>query len=191
MKQRVSGLQDMLAGRGRPTGAGLRPWIGRSVGVGAALVLVVALPFAAPALAQDGFRVVTPVAPAPAPAPLGAPAPKAAAVTRTAASTRTAPAAAHNDTAGRYAILRGSKDTGCMLTLEAGVRGPRGSNKAVLAPACRDSGLLIFDPVGWELSQGQLVLMARKGHDTHLERQPDGTWQKDSKEGKPLTLRKI
>ena len=93
--------------------------------------------------------------------------------------------------AGRYAILRGNKDTGCMLTLEAGVRGPRGSNKAVLAPACRDSGLLIFDPVGWEVAQGRLVLMARKGHDTILDRQPDGTWLTDPKEGKPLTLRKI
>ena len=122
-------------------------------------------------------------------APLGSPSTRPVPV-----ASRTAPApaaAALGEFAGRYAILRGNKDTGCMLTLEAGVRGPRGSNKAVLAPACRDSGLLIFDPVGWEVAQGRLVLMARKGHDTILDRQPDGTWLKDPKEGKPLTLRKI
>lgn len=166
---------------------GVRRVMGGGRGLAGAMVLCVVL--AAPVLAQDGFRVVTPpgavgaapmtAAPAQAPRPVPV-------------ASRTPATASHGETAaGRYAVLRGEKDTGCMITLEAGVRGPRGSNKAILAPACRDSGLLIFDPVGWELSQGRLVLMARKGHDTHLDRQSDGTWLKDPKEGKPLTLRKI
>jgi hypothetical protein len=90
--------------------------------------------------------------------------------------------------AGRYAILRAEdRDTGCMLTLEA--RPAEGGNKAQLAPACRDNGVVIFDPVAWSLERGRLVLTARKGHKTFFERHQDGVWRRDAKEGKPLSLR--
>jgi hypothetical protein len=93
------------------------------------------------------------------------------------------------DVAGRYAILRGGgKDTGCMLTLDDKARGPHGSFKAILAPGCSDQGILIFDPVGWQVASGRLALVARKGHETHLDAQPGGTWAKDPKEGQPLEL---
>ena len=93
--------------------------------------------------------------------------------------------------AGRYSILRdGGKDTGCMLTLDHHVKGP-GGEKATLAPGCRDQGIVIFDPVGWQLVDGRLVLTARKGHTAHLDSQPDGTWKKDPKEGKGLSLKKL
>ena len=96
------------------------------------------------------------------------------------------------DVAGRYAILRGGgKDTGCMLTLDDKARGPAGSFKAILAPGCSDQGLLIFDPIGWESVSGHLALVARKGHETHLDKQPDGTWTKDPREGEALRLKKI
>jgi hypothetical protein len=95
------------------------------------------------------------------------------------------------DVAGRYAILRGGgKDTGCLLTLDDKTRGPHGSFKAILAPGCSDQGILIFDPVGWEIAGGHLALIARKGHKTHLDKQPDGSWSKDPKEGQPLGLMK-
>jgi Protease inhibitor Inh len=90
------------------------------------------------------------------------------------------------DIAGRYAILReGGKDTGCMLTLDAG------GNKASLAPACRDQGIVTFDPTGWQIVAGRLVLRARRGHSTHLDLQTDGTWTKDPGEGKLLILKKM
>lgn len=96
------------------------------------------------------------------------------------------------DVPGRYAILREqTKDTGCMLTLEEKAAGPKGSRKALLAPACRDQGMVIFDPTGWKLEGSRLVLYARKGHTTHLDKQADGNWLKDPKEGKSLSLRKI
>jgi hypothetical protein len=96
------------------------------------------------------------------------------------------------DVAGRYAILRaGGKDSGCMLTLDDKARGPHDSFKAVLAPGCSDSGMLIFDPVGWQIERGRLALVARKGHQTHLDQQPDGNWTKDPKEGAPLELKKL
>lgn len=92
---------------------------------------------------------------------------------------------------GRYAVLRdGAKDTGCMLTLDAAPRG--GGSRAHLAPACRDNGFVIFDPQSWSYVGGKLRLTARKGHSAMFDHAPDGTWQKDPKEGgKPLGFRKM
>ncbi len=89
------------------------------------------------------------------------------------------------DVAGRYAVLReAGRDTGCMVTLDA-------SSKAFLAPACRDQGIVIFDPASWRIVGGRLVLTARKGHSTQLDLQPDGTWLKDPKDGAALSLKKF
>lgn len=96
-----------------------------------------------------------------------------------------------SDMSGRYAVLReGGKDTGCMLTLDDKTPA-RGGTKAFLAPACRDQGIVVFDPVGWRLAAGRLVLTARKGHSTQLDLQADGTWLKDPKDGKSLGLKKL
>lgn len=93
--------------------------------------------------------------------------------------------------AGRYALLRqGGKDTGCRLTLAAPAAGTRGG-KGRLAPACRDKGVVIFDPASWQIAKGDLVLKARKGQTTDFDLQADGTWRKDPKSGKPLTLKKM
>lgn len=87
---------------------------------------------------------------------------------------------------GRYSVLReGNKDTGCMLTLHPGGR-------AQLAPACRDNGIAVFDPLGWSYAGGRLILRARKGHHANFEYTSDQSWQKDSKEGgKKLGFRKM
>jgi hypothetical protein len=103
---------------------------------------------------------------------------------------RTAPPAAPRavpgtGAVGRYAPLReAGKDTGCMITLEA-------SGRAQLAPACRDQGLVIFDPILWRVEQGQLALTARKGHKVYFDKQANGVWLRDPKEGKALALRPI
>jgi hypothetical protein len=95
------------------------------------------------------------------------------------------------DLSGRYAILReAGRDTGCMLTLDEKTPS-QGGSKAFLAPACRDQGIVVFDPVGWRIARGRLVLTARKGHSTELDLQPDGTWQKDPKDGRSLGLKKL
>jgi Protease inhibitor Inh len=77
-----------------------------------------------------------------------------------------------------------------MLILDNQIRAGGGA-RASLAPGCRDQGLLIFDPVSWQLAGGRLVLTARKGHKTYLAAQPDGSWKKDPKEGPPLSLKKL
>lgn len=109
-----------------------------------------------------------------------------------ASSSRSPAFVPNNAIVGRYSILRtGGKDTGCMLTLEDGSKKKWSGGKAFLSPACRDQGVVIFDPMGWRIVKGQLVLIARKGHKTRLDLQADGTWMKDSKEGKPLILKKM
>jgi hypothetical protein len=111
------------------------------------------------------------------------------ATTATSAAPSTPTAA---DIPGRYDIMRaGGKDTSCMLTLDGKAKGPKGGKKAALAPACRDQGIVIFDPAGWRLEKGRLTLTAKKGHETHLDLQADGTWAKDPKEGAALILKKM
>ena len=96
------------------------------------------------------------------------------------------------EVAGRYAVLRDkTRDTGCMVTLDDKARGPKTTLKARLAPACRDQGIVIFDPVGWEMKGDALVLTARKGHTVELTTQEDGTWMNDAKKGKTLSLKRI
>lgn len=122
-----------------------------------------------------GLALASPAAAAPA-RERAKPAPEAAAAGSS--SVRAA------DVAGRYAVLRNGKETGCMLTLE--------TNKAQLAPACRDNGLVIFDPKGWSVAGGKLQLKARKGHSAAFEMDKEGVWQRDSKDGgKPLALKKM
>jgi len=95
------------------------------------------------------------------------------------------------DPAGHYSVLReGDKDSGCMLTLDDQHKGS-GPKKAFLAPGCRDQGIIIFDPIGWQILNGRLILTARKGHKAELNLQPDGSWKKDPRDGKALTLKKL
>ncbi len=123
------------------------------------------------------------------PAATQAPAPTMAAQSASAASAPARP----NDVAGRYIILReGGRDVGCMLTLDDKARASNGDLKAQLAPACRDQGIVVFDPVAWRVERGRLVLTARKGHSANFDRQTDGAWWKDPAEGgKPLGVKKI
>ncbi len=96
------------------------------------------------------------------------------------------------DLAGRYAVMREKHDTGCMLTLDDQAKGKAGGERAQLAPGCRDQGIVIFDPVGWRLVNGALVLTARAGHTTKLGKTDEGNWAKDTKDGsKPIGLKKL
>ena len=100
-----------------------------------------------------------------------------------------APAQRMSDIAGRYAVIRESgRDTGCMVTLSEQGRG-RGMNRAQLAPACRDQGIVIFDPIGWHLERGHLVLHARKGHKLELDADGVDQWMKDG--AKPIGLKRL
>ena len=53
-----------------------------------------------------------------------------------------------------------------------------------------DTGLTIFDPVGWRYAGGRLTLVARRGHGTDLVFE-NGQWRKDPAVGAPLLMRKL
>lgn len=97
-----------------------------------------------------------------------------------------------SEVAGRYAVLReDNKDTQCMVTLFETPRG-KGYQRAQLAPACRDNGIVIFEPVAWTIDrQGRLSLQARNGHKMLLERDADGVWRRTEQKARPLGLRLI
>ena len=138
---------------------------------------------------SSGFRPI-PEANGPAAVPAKPAAPRAQAPAKPAAN---AAPVRGSEQAGRYNLFRDDhKDTGCLLTLDDKARGPSGTLKAILAPACRDQGLVIFDPVGWHVERNRIGLLARKGHFAYFDLEPDGYWRRDPKEGgKPLYLRKL
>jgi hypothetical protein len=104
-----------------------------------------------------------------------------AAVAPVVAASRAAPAGKGVE-AGRYAVLRDDKDTNCMVTLNPG-------GKAQLAPACRDNGIVVFDPMSWRGDAGKIILTARKGHKLELLHGDDNVWRRDGAAGKGLGLR--
>lgn len=121
---------------------------------------------------------VTPAAPA---APVPEPARAAPARSRTV-----------GEVAGHYAVVRLRRDTGCMVTLDDHEKGPTGGSlRARLAPACGDQGIVVFDPVGWQLAHGEVVLIAKKGHTTELKPQDDGTWANAPAGGRVLVLKRL
>jgi hypothetical protein len=98
------------------------------------------------------------------------------------AAARPAAPAGKGAEAGRYAVLRDDRDTNCMVTLHAG-------GKAQLAPACRDNGIVVFDPMNWRSEAGKIVLTARKGHKIELTRGDNNVWRREGETGKGLGLR--
>lgn len=114
-----------------------------------------------------------------------------ASVVAQAAPTKAATASLAREAAGRYAVMRGDRDTGCMVTLDSDARGPKNGFKARLAPACRDQGIVIFDPLGWQVEAGHLVLTARKGHTIRLDKDETGVWIKMPKDVKALGLKPL
>ncbi len=70
-----------------------------------------------------------------------------------------------------------------------------GTAPGQMAPAafdggCQDTGLTIFDPVGWRYAGGRLALVARRGHSVELVFE-NGQWRKDPAVGAPLLMRKL
>ena len=65
--------------------------------------------------------------------------------------------------------------------------------RAQLAPACRDNGIVVFDPLGWTVDRGHIALQARKGHKMQMERDANGVWRRmgGDPKARPLSLRRI
>ncbi|BCB18214.1 AprI/Inh family metalloprotease inhibitor [Bosea sp. ANAM02] len=98
----------------------------------------------------------------------------------------TAPAA--NTLPGRYVLMRQQNREACRLVLAPAAAD--GRQPAAFEGSCQDTGLTIFDPVGWRYAGGRLTLVARRGHGTDLVFE-DGQWRKDPAVGAPLLMRKL
>lgn len=89
---------------------------------------------------------------------------------------------------GRYTLARSVSGPGCSFTLELEAAQLPKARKATLDPACTDTGLKVFDPVGWRLDGERLFLIARKGHAIGFTRTSDGNFVKDPPQGNPLVI---
>lgn len=95
--------------------------------------------------------------------------------------------------AGVYALGRERGGDACALELGR-MPGPRPKSggavwTASLGDACRDDGLRVFDPVGWQFENGRIVLIAKRGVTIGFTRDGDA-WRKDPEAGRPLWMRK-
>lgn len=98
----------------------------------------------------------------------------------------TAPAA--DALPGRYVLMRQQNREACRLVLSPA--SADGRQPAAFEGLCPDTGLTIFDPVGWRYAGGRLTLVARRGHGTDLVFE-NGQWRKDPAVGAPLLMRKL
>ncbi len=89
---------------------------------------------------------------------------------------------------GRYAVMRQLNREACRIVFAPPTGATTGS--AAFDGPCQDTGLTIFDPVGWRYAAGRLALVARKGHSVELVFD-NGQWRKDPAVGAPLLLRRL
>lgn len=89
---------------------------------------------------------------------------------------------------GRYVLMRQQNREACRLVLSPAAAD--GRQPAAFEGLCPDTGLTIFDPVGWRYAGGRLTLVARRGHGTDLVFE-NGQWRKDPAVGAPLLMRKL
>lgn len=99
-----------------------------------------------------------------------------------------ATAPAPNTLPGRYVLMRQQNREACRLVLSPA--SADGRQAVAFEGMCPDTGLTIFDPVGWRYAGGRLTLVARRGHGTDLVFE-NGQWRKDPAVGAPLLMRKL
>ena len=91
---------------------------------------------------------------------------------------------------GRYVMMRQVNREACRILLAGVASGGTERSPASFEGRCDDTGLTIFDPVGWRYAAGRLSLVARKGHSVDFVLE-NGQWRKDPAVGAPLMLKKL
>lgn len=90
---------------------------------------------------------------------------------------------------GRYVLMRQRDREACRFELTQEPRKALGGLVARFVGTCADTGLSIFNPVGWRYEAGRLELIASRGHTVELVFE-DGVWRKDPAIGAPLLMRR-
>ncbi len=91
---------------------------------------------------------------------------------------------------GLYGIARDKFRPICSIDLTERPAARRGQFVALLSGGCLDSGMKIFDPIGWRTERGRLLLVARKGHEQSFAPGKDGIFEKNPPSGQQLYLKK-
>lgn len=91
---------------------------------------------------------------------------------------------------GLYGVAREKNRPICSIELTDRPSARRGQFLAVLSGGCLDSGLKVFEPIGWRTERGRLLLVARKGHEQSFGPGKDGVFEKDPPSGAQLYLKK-
>ncbi|WP_293856534.1 AprI/Inh family metalloprotease inhibitor [uncultured Alsobacter sp.] len=91
---------------------------------------------------------------------------------------------------GLYGVSREKNRPICSIDLTERPSTRRGQYVAVLSGGCLDTGLKVFEPIGWRTERGRLLLVARKGHEQSFAPGKDGVFEKDPPSGAQLFLKK-
>jgi hypothetical protein len=101
-----------------------------------------------------------------------------------------APVQTANDMAGDWAIARGSGKQICTLRLANSPAGPGGAADVLtlkLKPGC-DPFVMRFNPTGWRMQEGELMLLSARGQSWQFEQNDANTWQRVPENPDPLLL---
>jgi hypothetical protein len=100
-----------------------------------------------------------------------------------------APMRSADDMAGDWAIARGAGKPICVLTLANSPASPAGPDPLALKikPGC-DASVTHFNPAGWRMDQGELVLLSQRGETWQFEENDANTWQRVPESADPILL---
>jgi len=105
-------------------------------------------------------------------------------------SAAAAPVRTANDMVGDWAIARSLGRPICTLTLANSPAGP-GSAADVLTlkvkPGC-DPSVVRFNPTGWRMQEGDLMLLSARGQSWQFEENDANTWQRVPESSDPILL---
>jgi hypothetical protein len=97
-----------------------------------------------------------------------------------------APVRSADDMAGTWAVARGTGKPICTLTL---TNSPPGGDVLALTikPGC-DALVTRFNPAGWRMEEGELVLLSPRGQSWQFEENDANTWQRVPESSDPILL---
>jgi hypothetical protein len=99
-----------------------------------------------------------------------------------------APVRTANDVVGDWSIARGPGKPICTLTL---ANSPAGAAADVLSlkvkPGC-DPTVMRFNPTGWRMQEGDLMLLSARGPSWQFEENDANTWQRVPESSDPILL---
>ena len=101
-----------------------------------------------------------------------------------------APVRSADNLAGEWAIARGAGKPICMITLANSPAGPPAAADTLalkLKPGC-DPFVTRFNPAGWRMQEGELMLLSARGQSWQFEENDANTWQRVPESSDPILL---